>query len=389
MSSNDNKAWQFKNNILPEEGIGKVQWNKLDALVEDIELTGCKTRNDGVHGVWRYSNPNSLGSDWTETNTKVWDSICSWGAPIDDCVSGTLNNHHLYKRCAWYPEGDKGPPVDNKDKQTRKGWDINGNSITGLYGCKTRDDGKHGVYRFDNNHARGDWGDNNKTTGYVNNTEVWDKLCSKVPKSSCGNNPNHRCSWYGNHETTDSLSTVDGSGAGAVDAWAFSSAGLIAVQDPLNYWWEKLDTNTENVPLLGCKTRNDGEHGVRRYDNPDASYPWNKKNTQIWDSYCNLVKDKNKCGKNPNHRCAWYEPKKPQSCYEAYSTGGSCPEGYGWKSPLYYLADLKCSSNKCNVNTVDKNTCCEQQAPAPKEPSIQAMTTFFNTSTWLPELFTL
>ena len=385
MGSDHNKAWQFKNNILPEEGIGKVQWNKLDSLVEDVELTGCKTRNDGVHGVWRYSNSNSLGTDWTEINTKAWDSICSWGAPLEECVSGTLNNHHLYKRCAWFPEGDKGPSAHNIDKQTRQGWDVNGKSITGLYGCKTRDDGKNGVHRFDNKHARGDWGHNNKTTGYINNTQVWDQLCSKVPKSSCGNNPNHRCSWYGNHEPA-----VDGSSAGAADAWAFSSTGLIAAKDPLNYWWEKLDTNTENVPLLGCKTRNDGEHGVRRYDNPDASDPWNKKNTQIWDSYCNLVKDKNKCGKNPNHRCAWYEPKIPQSCYEAYSKGESCPKGYGWKSPFFVLKNKKCNSDPCNVNTIDKNTCCEQQqTPSPKKPSTQEITAFIKGAPFFVDFFTL
>jgi len=375
MSSNDNKAWQFKNNILPEEGIGKVQWNTLDSLVEGVELTGCKTRNDGVHGVWRYSNSNSLGTDWTEINTKAWDSICSWGAPLEECVSGTLKNHHLYKRCAWFPEGDKGPSAHNIDKQTRQGWDVNGKSITGLYGCKTRDDGKNGVHRFDNKHARGDWGHNNKTTGYINNTQVWDQLCSKVPKSSCGNNPNHRCAWYGNHETTN--------------VWAFSSAGLIAATDPSNFWWEKLDTNTENVPLLGCKTRNDGKHGVRRYDNPDVVDVWkDKKNTQIWDSYCNLVKDKNKCGKNPNHRCDWYESLKPQSCYEAYSKGGSCPEGYGWKSPFSVLVNKKCNSDPCNVNKIDKNTCCEQQTPSPKKLSGKQMANLRDES-FFYEFFTL
>jgi len=353
MSSNNNKAWQFKKNKLPGKNLGKINWNSINTLVKEVPLTGCKTRNDGDHGVWRYSNPNSVGSDWDETNTKIWDSICSWGAPLNECVSGKLNNYHLYKRCAWYPEKDPGPATHNIDKQTRKGWDVNGNIITGLYGCKTRDDGRGGVHRFDNNNARGDWGHSNKTIGYVNNTQAGDINCSKVPKSLCGNNTNYRCTWYGTHETTD--------------AWEFSSKGKEAVKEPLNYWWENLDTNTEKVSLLGCKTRNDGEHGVRRYNNPDVVDVWkDKKNTQIWDSYCSLVKDQDVCGKNPNHRCAWYEPKKKQSCYEAYDKGLSCPEGYGWKSPLSFLDNATCKRNECNLNNIDKNTCCEKHPPVPK-----------------------
>ena len=71
------------------------------------EPTGCKTRNDGVHGVWRYSNPNKpVGSVWTEANTKEWDSICSGASICNHIVPHIGTDYHAtgpYKRCAWYP----------------------------------------------------------------------------------------------------------------------------------------------------------------------------------------------------------------------------------------------------------------------------------------------
>ena len=76
-----------------------------------------------------------------------------------------------------------------------------------LKGCKTRDDGRYGVFRYGNTKASGDW-------AIKKNTEDWDNWCDSATQSECprwggaggalinsavasgGVNAYRRCSWY-------------------------------------------------------------------------------------------------------------------------------------------------------------------------------------------------
>ena len=152
-----------------------------------------------------------------------------------------------------------------------------------LTGCKTRNDGGHGVYRYGNTNATSDpW-------NVESNTTYWDIECNKANEASCGVNPNHRCAWYGNITSGEAATVFAGAPAAAV-ATVFTPPVAPS------------STNT----LTGCKTRNDGGHGVYRYGNPNASAPWNvESNTTDWDRECAKA-DKASCGVTPNQRCAWY-----------------------------------------------------------------------------------
>ena len=79
-------------------------------------------------------------------------------------------------------------------------WDVwvKDPQVRPLKGCKTRNDGGHGVRRAEDvvkSSVAGDW-------KYGTNTVAWDRQCSKASSIACGKPPNHRCSWYGSGGTT-------------------------------------------------------------------------------------------------------------------------------------------------------------------------------------------
>jgi hypothetical protein len=102
--------------------------------------------------------------------------------------------------------------------------------------------------------------------------------------------------------------------------------------------------------LTGCKTRNDGGHGVYRYGNPAAMAPWNvESNTTDWDRECAKV-DKANCGVNPNHRCAWY------GNLTAAQAAQAAPADDGFRE--YSAANpLTCNSHQSVVEASSKSDC--------------------------------
>jgi len=174
-------------------------------------LTGCKLRDDGVIPmdsklnipIYRYDHPNSIGEWGKLSKTKYNDIECS---KLEK--KGPQRQAHCVlsseRKCEWY-----GPPTKQQLKKPlnskRYGWDVNGNKQLGLTGCKTRDDGKHFVFRFDDP-PLGGWDNPSKYFSmssekdlfpwqHQSQTKQWDQQCSSIGQGSCGST--RRCKWYG------------------------------------------------------------------------------------------------------------------------------------------------------------------------------------------------
>ena len=188
-------------------------------------LIGCNYRNDGAiyqgKARIRWDNPNVTNGTFRGTpvhTQQKWETL-SWDQNCKNYATDSYNTcvnpaGSFFGVCSWYG------PIPTKSPQELKEEKIYLKEKQNLNGCKTRDDGGHGVHRFGNSKASGDW-------AKKSSTEAWDKHCESAKQSECprwgahpgapsdatyasgGTNTYSRCSWYCGPDTAQQNCPVD------------------------------------------------------------------------------------------------------------------------------------------------------------------------------------
>ena len=253
----------------------------FDLPLGDTVTPHCRTRNDGVHGVYRYDNPLAGGEWEAESNTVFWDAKCGEVLADNKQKCGVLNPYH---RCEWF-----GIPVTEAKAPK------NCPAVVVLK--------QHGGATF---------------SIFQSNSEL------TVARTDAGG-PGWDFSFTVDCCTTTPRTTMAPTAAPTSVAPTAAPISLAPTAAPISVAPTAAPSNmapTAAIHVPHCRTRDDGEYGVYRWTNPLATSPWSSKAaTDDWDAKCGQQEEMG-CEYNGNfgypppsyiwnHRCEWVVPPPP------------------------------------------------------------------------------
>ena len=298
----------------------------FDLPLGDTVTPHCRTRNDGVYGVYRYDNPLAAGGEWeAESNTVFWDAKCGEVLADNKQKCGVLNPYH---RCEWF-----GIPVTEAKAPK------NCPAVVVLK--------QHGGATF---------------SIFQSNSEL------TVARTDAGG-PGWDFSFTVDCCTTTPRTTMAPTAAPTSVAPTAAPISVAPTAAPSNM------APTAAIHVPHCRTRDDGEYGVYRWTNPLATSPWSSKAaTDDWDAKCGQQEEMG-CeynGSDPPpsyswvHRCEWFVPRAAgsnagYSCIPQAATPPLAPNSYFTEQ--YGLWVTRCSNfgysqQSCDSHAYGENHWC-------------------------------